>query len=245
LAAKVGDMDRSPPRHLSPRPAPGLRLNGAVEIALAIVAVGLVAAIVGLRLDSGGVSVSARRATPDPTVAGAPPASAASPTEATASTRPGSVSLLPDPSFERGVAGWSPAAGTRLDRVGSARDGRWAANFGATSMADPSIVAAKVATVRAQTMYLASLWLRSSRPGAAVRVDLVEVRDGRRFAVDTVGAVLDGVAWRRLEIAHDGHVTGTVLALELSAPDLPAAASVSVDLVEVRATRPPMSTGSD
>jgi hypothetical protein len=236
-------MDRYPPRHLARhRPAPAVGLPAAGALAVAITALALLAAMLVTEYGAGiGIGQDPRRAPSHVTVMSVPAAVPATGQRfgvvTTASTRPGSVSLLPDPSFETGLAGWRPAAGTRLDRVGSARDGRWAANASATSPAGPALVAPRVATVRATVTYVASLWLRASRPGAAVEVVLAELAGGRRFSVDSIGAVLDGVAWRRLEIAHQGHRSGTVLALEVRAPELAGKASISLDLVDVRVGR--------
>ena len=230
-------MDRYPPRHLARYPGP--RSDGAPAIglpagwlALAVVLLALIAAIVASGLGTG----EAGYAPPNVTVMSVPAATATvrpGPTS-TAPTGPGSVSLLPDPSFETGLSGWRAAAGTRLDRVGSARDGRWAANLSPTSSSDPAVVAPAVARTKARVTYLATVWLRSSRPGTTVQVNVVELRNGRRFAVDSVGSVLDGVAWRRLEVAHDGHLSGDVLAIEVTAPGLPGPASVSIDQVDLR-----------
>jgi hypothetical protein len=246
-------MDRYPPRHLyRHRAAPAARLTTIGWLAVALTGLALLAAMVAAQAGTG-FGPAPRRAPTDVTVMSVPSAVPAQTSAAgaderfgastTVSTRSGSVSQLPDPSFETGLAGWRPAAGTRLDRVGSARDGRWAANFSATPPAGAGVVAPKVATVKAKVTYLASLWLRSSRPATAVEVELIELVHGRRFSADTVGAILGGVAWQRLEIAHQGHRTGTVLALEVRAPDLPGPASVSLDVIDVRVGPNGMSVG--
>jgi hypothetical protein len=241
-------MDRYPPRHLSRhRAAPAALPATAGWLTVALVVLALLAAMVAAGFGAGGGFGPATRRPPDVTVMSVPavvPAAGVNErlgASTTAPTRSGSVSLLPDPSFETGLRGWRPAAGTRLDRVGSARDGRWAANFRAASTADPVVAAPELATARAGITYVASLWLRSSRAAVAVEVELIELVRGRRFAVDKVGTILDGVSWQRLEVAHDGHRTGNVLALEVSALDLPDSASVSLDQVEMRAVAHSMS----
>ena len=242
-------MDRTQPRHLSRRRAapafdPGPGRVSAATIGLLLLAA-LAAAVIAAGLGAGALLGPTTRRPPDVTVGSVPtlPARGAvqPPSASTAAARPG-AGLLPDPSFEAGLAGWQAAEGTRIDRVGSARDGRWAANFSATAGADPCVVAPRVAVVAAAVPYVVAVWLRSSQPGTAVALNLVELRQDRRFAVDTIGAVLDGIAWQRLEVAHDGHHVGDVLALEVHAPDLPSSASVSLDLVDVRAD-PRMVTG--
>jgi hypothetical protein len=248
-------MDRHAPRHLSRYPAgPSLRGPLANVLAVAVAGLVLVAVLVATELDARiGLGPAGRRSPPNGTVWSVPTGRAEAPVGAfelprasrpVPDTKPGSSSLLPDPSFESGLAGWRAGEATVLDRVGSARDGRWAANFSATSTAGPSVVAPKVAVIKGKVMYVVTLWLRSSRPGTAVTVTLDELRRGRSFAVDTVGAVLHGVAWQRLEIAHEGHEAGNTLALEVSAPELHAPASVSLDLVDVRVERHTSASGA-
>jgi hypothetical protein len=248
-------MDGYPPRHLARHPAGSSLLRPvAAALVVALVSLALVATLIATDFGASvGLRPGARSRSPDVTVRSVPTTPASPPvtgpfelptSTVTATTAPDSVSLLPDPSFERGLAGWRAGARTLLDRVGSARDGRWAANFRAISASDPSIVAPKLAVVRGTVMYSATLWLRSSRPGTSVTVVLAELRHGRSFAVDTVGTVLNGVAWQRLEIAHEGHQAGNTLALEVGAPGLTRQASVSLDLVDVRVD-PHMGAGGD
>jgi hypothetical protein len=249
-------MVRYPPRHLSQRrsdPALLPATTGGVAsvlvrlVLLAVVVAAVVAAGLGARTLLGPASprppdVTVMRAPAAPTRSPAADAFALPTSTTTATARRSGVNLLPDPSFETGLAGWRAVGGTRLDRVGSARDGRWAANISQASAATPRVVAPRVAVVARKVPYVAALWLRSSRPGTAVRVQLVELRRGRRLAVDTVDTALDGVSWQRLEVAHDGHEVGNVLALEIEA-DLPGSASISLDQVDLR-PKPNMASGA-
>jgi hypothetical protein len=81
--------------------------------------------------------------------------------------------------------------------------------------------------------YAATVWVRASRPGTLVEVNLVEVVGGRRYATDTVGAVLEGGGWRRVEVVHLVHRPGASLAVEVVLPRGSPRASVLVDELEV------------
>jgi hypothetical protein len=81
--------------------------------------------------------------------------------------------------------------------------------------------------------YAASVWVRASRPGALLEINLLEVVGGRRYATDTVGAVLEPDAWQRVEVAHLIHRTGATLAFEIVLPQGSPRASVLVDELEV------------
>ncbi|HSO53717.1 MAG TPA: hypothetical protein VL330_13425, partial [Actinomycetes bacterium] len=85
------------------------------------------------------------------------------------------------------------------------------------------------------------LWFRASRPGVEVQVNLFELRGGKRFAVDTVGAVARAGQWQRLDVSHDTHRPGATLAVELLAPTLASGTNLLVDDLAVRATSSSMS----
>jgi hypothetical protein len=52
-------------------------------------------------------------------------------------------------------------------------------------------------------VYAATVRVRASQPGTLVQVTLLEVAGGRRFAADTIGAVLPDRGWRQVEVAHE------------------------------------------
>jgi hypothetical protein len=84
--------------------------------------------------------------------------------------------------------------------------------------------------------YAVTVWLRAKvPPGALVRVDLAEELRGRRYAVDTAGAVLEGPGWQPLEVVHVTHQPGAMLAIQIAAVELPAGGQVSVDDLSLRA----------
>jgi hypothetical protein len=88
------------------------------------------------------------------------------------------------------------------------------------------------------TTYAATVRLRASRPWVLVQVTLLELAGGRRFAADSVGAVLLDRAWRRVEVEHQAHRPGGSLALEVVLPRGSPPATVQVDDLQVAAGRP-------
>jgi hypothetical protein len=98
-----------------------------------------------------------------------------------------------------------------------------------------------VASLKAGKRYEASVWVLASRPGVEVEVNLFELRGGRRFAVDTIGAVVTAGQWQRLDVSHDTHRPGATLAVELLAPTLASGTNLLVDDLAVRATSSSMS----
>ena len=80
----------------------------------------------------------------------------------------------------------------------------------------------------------------ASECGVEVQVNLFELRGGKRFAVDTVGAVAPAGQWQRLDVSHDSHRPGAVLAVEILAPTLKRGTALLVDDLAVRASSSPM-----
>jgi hypothetical protein len=193
-----------------------------VELLAAAVAVVLTVAIV----------VSQLRAAPESRAAdqGRRPGVAASTTTGGGAGPPSSVApprvagnLLDDPSFEDGLGRWRAGRGTRLARVADARSGAWAASLTAAGSSGPGMRIGEVGRCQARKRYAVTVWLRASRAGTVVRVDLAEQSGGRRHAVDTAGAVLGGQDWQPLEVRHVTHRPGAPLAIEIAAAELPPA----------------------
>jgi hypothetical protein len=99
-----------------------------------------------------------------------------------------------------------------------------------------------VASLKADRRYEATAWVRASKPGVEVQVNLLELRGGKRFAVDTVGAVAAAGQWQRVDVSHDTHRPGATLALEILAPTLRRGTTLLVDDLTVRASSSPMKT---
>ena len=201
-----------------------------VELLAAAVAVVLTVVIVASQL----------RAAPEPRAAGqgrregaAAPTTAAGPPSPAAPPRVAG-NLLADPGFEAGLGGWRAGGGARLERVAEPRRGAWAASLLAGGPSAPAMGIGEAGRCRARRQYTVTVWLRASHPGTLVRVDLGERSGGRRYAVDTAGAVLGGRGWQPIEVRHVTHRPGAALALEIAAVELPGGGRVLVDDLTLR-----------
>ena len=236
-------MQRTPPRHLAPpqRTRARARDHLLAESILALVAIGLTTAIlIGSLLDRP-ESSAARLPNLLPPAPTTTRAAATTPSPATTRPAPDDGNLLADAGFEAGLAGWRPVGEAPLRRVENGRRG-WALRLTrGTSRWPPGVLHPQAATLKARKRYAATAWVRASRPGVEIQVNLFELRGGRRFAVDSVGAIARGGEWQRLEVSHDGHRPGATLALEILAPTLPRGASLLVDDLAVRASSSSMS----
>ena len=232
-------MQRTPPRHLAPpsRARPRARDHLLAESILALVAIGITTVIlIGSLLDRPESSAARlpNLLPPAPTTT-----RAAATTPSPASTRPApdpdDGNLLADPGFEAGLAGWRPVGKATLDRVPDGRQGGWAMRLTRGSSRRPGLVHPEVTTLEGNRRYEAAVWFRASKPGVEVEVNLFELRAGKRFAVDTVGAVATAGAWQRLDVSHDAHRKGAVLAVEILTPNLTSGTNLLVDDLAVHA----------
>jgi hypothetical protein len=224
-------MQRTPPRHLAPpvRVHSRARDHLLVESILAMVAIVITTAIViGALLDRQESSAARlpNLLPPAPTTTRVAPAASNPATAAAGPAAKGGP--LANPGFEAGLAGWRSLGGAGLERVGGAREGDWAAQLSRGSARWPGLSLADILKVQTVHVYQGTVWVRASQPGTTVQVNLFEVLGGKRFAVDTVGAVV-GTSWERLEVMHEGHRAGATLAVEILAPDLPGGARLLVD----------------
>jgi hypothetical protein len=224
-------MQRTPPRHLAPpvRVHSRARDHLLVESILAMVAIVITTAIViGALLDRQESSAARlpNLLPPAPTTTRVAPAASNPATAANGPAAKGGP--LANPGFEAGLEGWRSLGGAGVERVGDAREGDWAAQLSRGSARWPGLSLADILKVQTVHVYHGTVWVRASQPGTTVQVNLFEVAGGKRFAVDTVGAVV-GTSWQRLEVMHEGHRAGATLAVEILAPDLPGGARLLVD----------------
>ena len=238
-------MQRTPPRHLAPPPRTRGRPRDhlLVEAILALVAIGITTVIlIGSMLDRPESSAARlpNLLPPAPTTtraAATVPSPASRPAPA-----PDDGNLLTDAGFEGGLAPWRAVGGSGLQRVVDGRQGSWALRLTRGQSRRPGVVHPAVATLEKGKRYDATAWVRASRPGVEVQVNLLELRGGKRFAVDTVGAVTTkGGEWQRLEVSHDAHRPGATLAVEILAPTLTGGTSLLVDDLAIHATSSSMS----
>ena len=224
-------MQRTPPRHLAPpqRSQARARDHLLVESILALVAIGLTAAILIGSLLERPESSAARLPNLLPPAPTTTRAAATTPVPATtAAPDPGDGNLLADAGFEAGLAGWDAVGRAGLERVEGGRQGDWALRLTRGSSRQPGALHAELARLEADRRYEATAWVRASRPG-------VEVRGGRRYSVDTVGAVARAGEWQRLDVSHDTHRPGATLAVEILAPSLASGTNLLVDDLAIRA----------
>jgi hypothetical protein len=223
-------MQRTPPRHLAPpvRVHTRARDHLLVESILAMVAIVITTAIVIGSLLDRQESSAARLPNllpPAPTTTRVAAASNPATPAANPAAKRGPIA---NPGFEADLEGWRVLGDAGLERVGGGREGDWAAQLSRGSARWPGLSLAGILKVQTRHVYHGTVWVRASRPGTTVQVNLFEVLGGKRFAVDTVGAVVGGT-WQRLEVAHEGHRAGAMLAVEILAPDLSGGARLLVD----------------
>jgi hypothetical protein len=240
-------MRYSSPKHLPDEPSRerGGLIGQFLLIAVTIVIGGLLA----IAFTRHGDPVETETAAP-PGVTGAPPGqpppTASTPAAKSASGEPtpsspaadspavGGGNLLRNPGFEDDLKGWRAIGGGSLELVSTAHDGRQAASLVAGSGNDPGVTARQVTRCEARRWYTATAWVRASRPGTTVELNLVEYVGGHRLSTDTAGHVLRGGDWQRIEVEHVSHVQGADLAIEIIADGLPRQDELLIDTVEVR-----------
>jgi hypothetical protein len=142
---------------------------------------------------------------------------------------PDPPAAAPPPETTGPPAAWTSVGGARVERTVPA-------GFTPTGPGDQGMAVTEVAGCTPGRVYAATLRLQASQPGTLVQVTLLEVDGGRRFAGDTIGAVLPDRGWRRVEVAHEGQRPGTALAVEVVLPRGSPRATVMVDDLRVEAS---------
>jgi hypothetical protein len=209
------------------------REHYAAELILAAVAIVLTAGVVVSSMFTRPGSHEAPSATDPPAAA---PSTAAAPTSTVqVQPRTSNPASRVQVGFEADLAGWRPIGAARIRRDPQARQGRWAARFTGSGSTDQGMALPAVLRCKKGRTYAASVWVRADRPGTLVEVNLLEVVGGRRYATDSVGAVLESANWQRVEVAHLGHRPGDTLAVEVVLPRGSPRASILVDELEVTA----------
>jgi hypothetical protein len=142
---------------------------------------------------------------------------------------PDPPAAAPPPQTTGPAAAWTSVGGARVERTVPA-------GFTPTGPGDQGMAVIEVAGCTPGRVYAATLRVRASQPGTLVQVTLLEVDGGRRFAGDTIGAVLPDRGWRQVEVAHEGQRPGTALAVEVVLPRGSPRATVLVDDLRVEAS---------
>jgi len=231
------------PRHLAERPPLQRRWQLWTGLGLAVLVVLTGFAWVGS--SSGGRQGSKGRAaavaTPS-SAAGAGAGAAPTTTAAAVATTvapsgavpPGPPNLLANASFEDGTRGWKPVGKARLTRSTEATEGGWSLRI----LADPTasgpvgITVPNAVLTKRNGRYHTNAFVRPSAPGTTVTIGLREYHDGRPVpGSNTLGWRVQEADWRQFGAIHLASATGSRLALEITARDLPPGGYLDVDQV--------------
>ena len=228
-------MRDSGPRHLA-EPAPLQRRwwlwSGAGVAVLLVVAW---VAWMGPRADRGPATDG-----PSAGLSAAPEAGAApTTTEAVATTAAtaaddGPKNLLSNAGFEDGSAGWRPLGGARLTKTTEAREGGYSLRISAGPSADGpvGIAVPDVTLTKLGGRYHTNAWVRPSSPDTTVTIGLREYHDGRPVpGSNTLGWTVERTGWRQFGAIHVANQSGSRLALEIMARDLPPGGYLDIDEV--------------
>jgi Carbohydrate binding domain len=172
-------------------------------------------------------------AAPSPTPGGAPTTGAVATTVAQAPDD-GPKNLLANASFEDGSEGWQPLGGARLIKTTEAKEGGYSLRISAGPSADGpvGIAVPDVTPTRINGRYHTNAWVRPSSPNTTVTIGLREYRDGRPVpGSNTLGWTVERTGWRKFGAIHVATQSGSQLALEIMARDLPPGGYLDIDEV--------------
>lgn len=144
----------------------------------------------------------------------------------------GPKNLLANASFETGPQGWEPIGGAKISRSTESTDGGWSLRIQADPEGDgPVGIAVPAATVtKAGGRYHTNAWAKPSASGAIVTIGLREYKDGEPVpGSNTLGWTVEKTGWRRFGAIHVASQSGSRLALEIMARDLPPGGYMDVD----------------
>jgi hypothetical protein len=144
----------------------------------------------------------------------------------------GPKNLLANASFESGEQGWRPIGGARISRSTEATEGGWSLRIMADPEGDgPVGITVPAATVtKAGGRYHTNAWVKPSASGTTVTIGLREYRAGKPIpGSNTLGWTVEKAGWRRFGAIHVASQSGSQLALEIMARDLPPGGYLDVD----------------
>jgi hypothetical protein len=229
-------MRNGSPRHLAD-PAPLRRrwrlwTGVGLAVVLALTGVAWVGATAGSRRDADGRAAAAPAATV--ATAATSTTSAVAPTTAAKPAAGAPRNMLANAGFETGTQGWQPLGKARLTRSSEATEGGWSLRI----LADPSaggpvgITVPDATVTKANGRYHTNAWVRPSAPGTTVTIGLREYHDGKPVpGSNTLGWTVERTGWRQFGAIHVASLTGSRLALEIMARDLPPGGYLDVDAV--------------
>jgi hypothetical protein len=152
----------------------------------------------------------------------------------------GPKNLLANASFEDGSLGWRPLGAARLTRSTEATEGGWSIRVLPESSAGGpvGITVPDVTVTKLSGRYHTNAWVRPSSPGATVTIGLREYRGGRPVpGSNTLGWTVERAGWRQFGAIHVANTSGSRLALEIMARDLPPGGYLDVDEVVLHLLR--------
>jgi hypothetical protein len=144
----------------------------------------------------------------------------------------GPKNLLANASFESGLQGWQPIGGSKVTRSTESTEGGWSLRIQADPEGDgPVGITVPAATVtKAGGRYHTNAWVKPSASGATVTIGLREYKDGQPVpGSNTLGWTVEKSGWRRFGAIHVASQSGSRLALEIMARDLPPGGYLDVD----------------
>jgi hypothetical protein len=171
---------------------------------------------------------------PTVTAAGTSTTTAADTTAAQATTGDGPKNLLANASFEDGSLGWRPLGGAHLTKTTEAREGGYSLRISAgPSAGGPvGITVPDVTLTKLGGRYHTNAWVRPSSPNTTVTIGLREYRQGKPVpGSNTLGWTVERTGWRQFGAIHVASQSGSRLALEITARDLPPGGYLDIDEV--------------
>ena len=144
----------------------------------------------------------------------------------------GPKNLLANASFESGTQGWSPIGGSQITRSTDSTEGGWSLRIQADPEGDAPVgITVPAATItKAGGRYHTNAWAKPSTPGATMTIGLREYQDGQPIpGSNTLGWTVEKTGWRRFGAIHVAGQSGSRLALEITARDLPPDGYLDVD----------------
>ena len=172
-------------------------------------------------------------ATPAPEAGDAPTTTEAVATTAATAADDGPKNLLGNASFEDGSEGWRPLGGARLTKTTEAREGGYSLRISAPSAGGPvGITVPDVTLTKVNGRYHTNAWVRPSSPNTTVTIGLREYRGGEPVpGSNTLGWTVERTGWRQFGAIHIAGQSGSRLALEIMARDLPPGGYLDIDEV--------------
>jgi hypothetical protein len=144
----------------------------------------------------------------------------------------GPKNMLANASFESGMQGWRPVGGSQISRSTEATEGGWSLRIQADAEGDgPVGITVPAATVtKAGGRYHTNAWVKPSASGTTVTIGLREYKNGEPIpGSNTLGWTVEKAGWRRFGAIHVASRSGSQLALEIMARDLPPGGYLDVD----------------